>query len=62
MKDRWMNIGYEERELKPFKDKSKQIDEKKIGNNRTFVYTKIKILFRCKLFLFLQYDDDYENV
>ena len=31
MKDRWMNIGWEDKELKPFKDQSREIDAKKIG-------------------------------
>ena len=32
MKDRWMNIGWEDKELKPYKDQSRKIEPEKIGN------------------------------
>jgi hypothetical protein len=33
MKDRWMNIGCEDDELKPHREPNKAIEEKRIGMN-----------------------------
>ena len=34
MKDRWMNIGYEDNELKPYKEPEEGVENKRIGNAR----------------------------
>lgn len=31
MKDPWLNVGYEENELKPFEEPSQVLDDKRIG-------------------------------
>lgn len=33
MKDRWINIAFDENELRPYREPTKQIDNKRIGNH-----------------------------
>ena len=39
-----MNIGWEDKELKPFKDQSREIDTKKIGNMSNVVTLETKMI------------------
>ena len=48
MKDRWMNIGYEENELRPYKEASKELDSRRIGNKLCFLlFTEQKMILFC---------------
>ena len=42
MKDRWMNIGYEDNELKPYKEPEEGVENKRIGNARIVKQLKRK--------------------
>lgn len=50
MKDRWINMGWEEQELKPYKEPAKDIlDTKRIGKTSELVHTMPCIVF-CSFF------------
>lgn len=48
MKDRWMNIGFEDDDLKPYCEATRTVDEKRIGKLFSIlfcIYVKLVILF-----------------
>ena len=48
MKDRWINMGLEDHELKPYKEPSKDIlDSKRIGKHSGVELTHAVYLFCC---------------
>ena len=40
MKDRWMNVGYEDNELKPYKEPPLETDPRRIGKPFLLFYSR----------------------